>query len=583
MNKLSRFLFLSFSLLASAVGAAPSYVKVDTNLGSFTLALDGDKAPVTVANFLRYVDEGFYRGTLFHRSVKNFVVQGGGYDGSATEKPTHAPIVNEAANGLRNQRGTVAMARTSDPNSATSQFYVNVVDNASLDFVSAQKPGYAVFGRVVDGMAVIDAINALPVIRYNQTLTELPLADSQNRVPVYMTKVARLKTTAHAGSGQSADEGTGPVVLDGTGSGAASGAIASYRWTQLGGPPVALSDPASPTPSFMAPAVGASETLTFQLVVTDADGTVSEPATVRVVVNDQNAPAGLWDLYGRTSMKVKTGGRRYQYIQNAGHAIVQFGGDRRYQVMQGLNVPGTWQFLRGSSKKYAAHADPAAINATSATPRALSELGRLFTESARKKLRRTPVIRQMRLRAFDDKGTLVGRTAEIRGQERIAAEIIYGDTAEGPDRVAEVSAIVVYRGLRASAPSGCCSANDAARNLRDSQTFLAENAKLRGVRTTASGLQYRIMATGRGTPPTADGTVTASYRAYLPSGAIVDGNSGVALRLADLAPGWSEGLQLMRPGAYYRLYLPPALAFGDKGLGSLIKPNSVLIFDIVLQ
>jgi cyclophilin family peptidyl-prolyl cis-trans isomerase len=132
-----------------------------TNKGPFTIELFGDDAPKTVENFLQYVDDGFFDGTVFHRVIPGFVIQGGGFTSEMTQKDTRAPIANEADNGQKNLRGTLSMARTSDINSATSQFFVNLTDNAFLDH-GTRDFGYAVFGRVVDGMEVIDAIAAVP-------------------------------------------------------------------------------------------------------------------------------------------------------------------------------------------------------------------------------------------------------------------------------------------------------------------------------------------------------------------------------------------------------------------------------------
>lgn len=136
-------------------------VVFSTNYGDFTLELYPDKAPITVENFLSYVDSGFYDGTIFHRVIPGFVIQGGGFTEDMQQKRTQAPIKNEADNGLKNLRGTLSMARTSDINSATSQFFVNLKDNAFLDHGSRDF-GYAVFAKVVDGMDVVDKIAAVP-------------------------------------------------------------------------------------------------------------------------------------------------------------------------------------------------------------------------------------------------------------------------------------------------------------------------------------------------------------------------------------------------------------------------------------
>ncbi len=135
-------------------------VKLHTNHGVITLELDADKAPVTVENFLGYVTSGHYDNTVFHRVIDNFMIQGGGFGPGMKEKSTRDSIRNEADNGLKNTRGTIAMARTNDPHSATAQFFINVVDNDFLDFraPNAQGWGYCVFGRVSDGLDVIDKI-----------------------------------------------------------------------------------------------------------------------------------------------------------------------------------------------------------------------------------------------------------------------------------------------------------------------------------------------------------------------------------------------------------------------------------------
>jgi peptidyl-prolyl cis-trans isomerase B (cyclophilin B) len=161
---------------AQAVGPKHQRVAIKTNKGDIEIELYADKAPKTVENFLKYVDDGFYKGTIFHRVIKDFMVQGGGYDAELQRKPTRDPIPNEANNGLRNETGTVAMARTSQPHSATSQFFINVKDNKFLDF-TAETPqgwGYAVFGRVVAGMDVVTAIEQSPTTDKDNAFRDLP-------------------------------------------------------------------------------------------------------------------------------------------------------------------------------------------------------------------------------------------------------------------------------------------------------------------------------------------------------------------------------------------------------------------------
>jgi peptidyl-prolyl cis-trans isomerase A (cyclophilin A) len=142
---------------ASATPAAAPQVLVVTSLGNFTLELNAERAPLTVAHFLKYVDQGQYSGTIFHRVIANFVIQGGGFDSNYKLKPAPSKVVNESGNGLTNQRGTVGMARSQDPHGSDCQFYVNLYDNEALD-PNKTRWGYAVFGKVVQGMEVVDHI-----------------------------------------------------------------------------------------------------------------------------------------------------------------------------------------------------------------------------------------------------------------------------------------------------------------------------------------------------------------------------------------------------------------------------------------
>ena len=177
-------------LQAPATVPAPgnSVVVVSTSLGDITLELFKDRAPVSVENFLQYAREGFYADTVFHRVKKGFMIQGGGYTASLVEKPARPPIQNEATNGLRNTRGTVGMARRATLRSATSQFYINVVDNRSLDHTgyAPDEFGYAVFGRVLDGMDVVDRIAAVPT-RTSADMEDVPVD------PVIITNVRVMK------------------------------------------------------------------------------------------------------------------------------------------------------------------------------------------------------------------------------------------------------------------------------------------------------------------------------------------------------------------------------------------------------
>ena len=174
--------------LAPAALAAPKnepVVEVKTSMGDFTVRLDAQRAPITVKNFLAYVDEGFYDGTVFHRVIDGFMIQGGGFtEDLKQKKATHPAIVNEARGGLSNQRGTIAMARTNDPHSATCQWYVNTVDNDFLDARNARDGwGYTVFGRVIKGMDVIDRISAV----------KTGMRRGMNDVPLETVKILSVK------------------------------------------------------------------------------------------------------------------------------------------------------------------------------------------------------------------------------------------------------------------------------------------------------------------------------------------------------------------------------------------------------
>ena len=160
---LSMMLFLTSTLSFATennMSDTQTKVKLTTTLGEIIIQLNTEKAPVSSANFLTYVNEGFYNGTIFHRVIPDFMAQGGGFDTSFNQKAVHAPIKNEANNGLTNSRGTLAMARTNDPNSATAQFFINYKDNSFLNHTSPTPSGwgYAVFGEVIEGMDVVDAM-----------------------------------------------------------------------------------------------------------------------------------------------------------------------------------------------------------------------------------------------------------------------------------------------------------------------------------------------------------------------------------------------------------------------------------------
>ncbi len=160
---------------AQATSSLVPRVQVETSEGTFVLELDTVRAPLSAENFLRYVRDGFYDGTVFHRVIPNFVVQGGGFDPGLSERKGHASIPNESGNGLSNRRGTLGLAREESPHSGSSQFYINLMDNAGLDPLPSRW-GYAVFGRVVEGMDVVDRIAHLPTETVEKFGTDVPVA-----------------------------------------------------------------------------------------------------------------------------------------------------------------------------------------------------------------------------------------------------------------------------------------------------------------------------------------------------------------------------------------------------------------------
>jgi cyclophilin family peptidyl-prolyl cis-trans isomerase len=169
--------------------AAPTYVQVVTSMGSFTIELNAERAPLTVAQFLKFVDQGYYSGTIFHRAIPSFIIQGGGYDADYKLKGTPPKVVNESGNGLTNQRGTVGLARPPEPHGGDVQFYVNLNDNATLD-PNQTRWGYAVFGKVVQGMEVADQISLVP------TGAKGPFKENAPEKPVIIEKIERVPAPA---------------------------------------------------------------------------------------------------------------------------------------------------------------------------------------------------------------------------------------------------------------------------------------------------------------------------------------------------------------------------------------------------
>jgi peptidyl-prolyl cis-trans isomerase B (cyclophilin B) len=185
-------LFLCCGSFSISVSAANIQVEMKTNVGKIVLELYPDQAPKTVENFLQYVDDGFYKNTIFHRVIAGFMIQGGGFDGAYQQKTTRDPIRNEATNDLKNEIGTIAMARTSDPHSASAQFFINVANNGFLNFKAPSQSGYgyAVFGKVISGMDVVNKIAATPTGSGGPFPADVP------KTKIVIEEITRLPSTA---------------------------------------------------------------------------------------------------------------------------------------------------------------------------------------------------------------------------------------------------------------------------------------------------------------------------------------------------------------------------------------------------
>jgi cyclophilin family peptidyl-prolyl cis-trans isomerase len=230
-------LVLAAGLLPRAVLAQS--VRVTTDMGAFTIELQPDRAPLTVENFLKYVNEGFYNGTLFHRVVSGFVVQGGGHAASDFKlKQTHAPVYNESGNGLQNKRGWVGMARSAAPHSGNAQFYINIADNPELDPLPTRW-GYAVFGRVTEGMDVLDKIAVVATGSMGPFKSEAPLK------PIVIEKV-ELVTPSASGPGSAVNRA---VMPSSEGSPSSPPPIPSGAAPSEGAPPAGASQPGGTPPA----------------------------------------------------------------------------------------------------------------------------------------------------------------------------------------------------------------------------------------------------------------------------------------------------------------------------------------------
>lgn len=297
-------------------------------------------------------------------------------------------------------------------------------------------------------------------------------------------------------------------------------------------------------------------------------------------------PVGIWDVFGTATVsavfpdkKTKTAPKTsvYHFIQ------FKEGGD--YTTIPWLKTPGKWETLKAKTK-YRVSFDPANMSGQHLPP-FFNDMARQFGALVDKKYGKTVSLTSFKGLSFSETGQLILNGKNISGTSKMKAEIDYIDPTTNSTATAQVRITVRYQGVRASAPSNCCTSADASQNLADSEAFLASNKKISGAKTTQSGLQYKPLQQGKGAKPSASSKVTVHYRGILPNGQQFDSNfgnaSGATFALTGVIKGFAEGLQLMTKGSYYRFYLPPGIGYGETGSGSIIKPNSALIFDVQLD
>jgi FKBP-type peptidyl-prolyl cis-trans isomerase len=298
---------------------------------------------------------------------------------------------------------------------------------------------------------------------------------------------------------------------------------------------------------------------------------------------DFSRPTGIWDTQARAAVSVKFADRKLKARpKSLFYSLIQFRENGGYTTIPWVQSPGRWQTLKGNKKAYRVELDLNELNAGHSTLPFLSALGTQFEALAKRRFGEVPTINRIEFTSFRDTGRLQRKGQLLVGNNKIRATVHFVDPATQQDTTAQVTMTLAYAGTRASAPSTCCTSDDPAQNQADSTRFLADNARLPGIRKTASGLQYRILNEEKGQKPAATDTVTINYRGILPSGRMFDADSGVSFPLNGVIAGFSEGLQLMPEGSYFRFYIPPERAYGEQGGGLLIKPNTALIFDVVL-
>ena len=299
---------------------------------------------------------------------------------------------------------------------------------------------------------------------------------------------------------------------------------------------------------------------------------------------DFSKPTGIWDLHGKFVLTTNLSAKKFKVAPKTTlPGIVQFKADSAYAAIPWAKTPGKWLSTRPGGKAYKVSFEAGALASGQSKAPFLNALLVDFVALANQSFGKAPQLQGIAIKSYTDRGLLAKKGLQLTGVIKINATITYLNPATNQSETSKLKATINYLGTRASAPSDCCTGTDPAQNLADSQAFLAENITLPGVQGTASGLQYLAIDAGTGNPPVDTSKVTIAYREILPNGQYLGGGSNETFSPGNIAlKGLREGLELMPEGAYYRLYLPPALAYGAAGAGTTIPPNSALIFDVVL-
>lgn len=294
-------------------------------------------------------------------------------------------------------------------------------------------------------------------------------------------------------------------------------------------------------------------------------------------------PVGIWDIVNSASVDIKIGTKTQTQPIKQTLNQAQYLDNNTYKGYDWSGISGTWQ--QGTSNIYQIQLDIQTINTSTNTPAYLKRVIDQFTTYATKLYGTAPTISNTVLQSFLDTATLSSDGLTLKGIIKSVAIVNFKDPKTQKATTAKLKITGNYQGIRASAPSTCCTSDDSTANQSKSQKFLTQNAQLAGVTTTPSGLQYKILqkANGDDRKPLATDKVKVSYRGYLPSGQVFDANSGISFALNQVISGWTEGLQLMEVGDYFRFYIPPQMAYGNRSVGNYIKPNTALIFDVILQ